>query len=92
MWYAKALLHNQILPVFSSGVIDGLSQKEAQSTKDSFGNLTVFLHRGCKLWPNTTHKCVMEKDASTLSIGNGCSVCMCVENHRSVGGEHAGSN
>lgn len=76
-WHAGALLHNQILPMFFSGVINGLSQKEARSTRDSFGNPTIFLCRGCKLWPATKCKCVMEKDASVLSIGNGCSVCMC---------------
>lgn len=53
---------------------------EARSTKDSFGNLTIsfFLCRGCKLWSPTKCKCIMGKDASTLSSSNGCSVCACV--------------
>lgn len=38
----STLLHNQITPVFISGMINGLGRMEAESTKDSFGYLTIF--------------------------------------------------
>ena len=38
----STLLHNQIIPVFISGMINGLGRMEAGSTKDSFGYLTIF--------------------------------------------------
>lgn len=40
--HASTLLHNQIMPVFISGMINGLGPMEAGSTKDSFGYLTIF--------------------------------------------------
>lgn len=40
--HTNTLLHNQIMPVFISGMINGLGRMEAESTKDSFGYLTVF--------------------------------------------------
>lgn len=40
--HTSTLLHNQIKPVFISGMINGLGRMEAGSTKDSFGNLTIF--------------------------------------------------
>lgn len=39
---ASTLLRYQIMPVFISGVINGLGPMKAESTKDSFGNLTIF--------------------------------------------------
>lgn len=37
----STLLHNQIMPVFIAGMINGLGWMKAESAKDSFGFLTV---------------------------------------------------
>lgn len=40
--HTSTLLHNQIMPVFISRMINGLSPMEVGSAKDSFGYLTIF--------------------------------------------------
>ena len=74
----STLLHNQIQPVFISGMINGLGRMEAESTKDSFGYLTIFYVQAVNYGPATKCKCIIEKDVSTLSISNSYGVYLCV--------------
>ena len=88
--HTSTLLHNQIMPVFISGMINGLGPMEAGSTKDSFRYLTIFYVQAVNYGPSTKCKCIIEKDASTLSISNSYGVCVrvCVQGMMVVWVEH----
>lgn len=70
--HSSTLLHNQIMPVFISGMIYRCGRMDPESTMDSFGYLTIFYVQAVNCGPSTKWNCIIEKDASTLSICNRC--------------------